>query len=91
MYAASDDPWGFDDRWYERRKYALTLAILTRPTYTCAFEPGCANGALTELLQARCDRDFEAGVWRRRHEPARATTETTMTGAPEATGEHHAH
>ena len=202
MYAASDDPWGFDDRWYERRKYALTLAILTRPTYTCAFEPGCANGALTELLQARCnrlyscelvpevaerarrrladhahvdvrgaafpnwwpdepidllvlsevayylttpgrchaersistsllpggdliavhytgstdypmagtevadwldgldclerivrhvDRDFEAGVWQRRHEPARATTETTMTGAPEATGEHHAH
>jgi hypothetical protein len=56
MYAASDDPWGFDDRWYERRKYAVTLAALTRPSYACAFEPGCANGALTELLQARCGR-----------------------------------
>jgi hypothetical protein len=56
QYASSDDPWGFDDRWYERRKYALTLAMLPRPRYASAFEPGCANGALTELLQERCDR-----------------------------------
>ena len=28
MYAASPDPWGFQSRWYERRKYALTLALL---------------------------------------------------------------
>ena len=51
----ADDPWGFDERWYERRKYALTLAALPRRRYRRAFEPGCANGALTELLAPRCD------------------------------------
>ncbi len=56
IYAEDRDPWGFEVRWYERRKFALTLALLPKPRYACAFEPGCANGALTELLQARCDR-----------------------------------
>lgn len=56
MYDGDDDPWGFDRRWYERRKYALSLAALPEPRYACAFEPGCANGALTELLAPRCDR-----------------------------------
>jgi trans-aconitate methyltransferase len=56
MYEGDDDPWGFDRRWYERRKFALTVAALPRERYRLAFEPGCANGALTELLQARCDR-----------------------------------
>jgi hypothetical protein len=56
MYATCDDPWGFETRWYERRKYAITLAMLPRQRYSVAFEPGCANGALTLLLQARCDR-----------------------------------
>ncbi len=55
MYAAADDPWGFDSRWYERRKYALTVAALPRDRYRRAVEPGCANGALTELLADRCD------------------------------------
>ena len=45
MYAGDDDPWGFDDRWYERRKYALTVAMLPDPRYRRALEPGCANGA----------------------------------------------
>ena len=56
MYSGSDDPWGFDERWYERRKYALTMAALPRQRYRSGFEPGCANGALTELLADRCDR-----------------------------------
>jgi len=55
MYAANPDPWGFDDRPYERRKYALTLAALPRPRYRSAFEPGCSFGALTEMLAPRCD------------------------------------
>lgn len=55
MYATDPDPWGFDSRWYERRKYDLTLAALPRERYARAFEPGCANGALTERLAARCD------------------------------------
>lgn len=45
-------------RFYERRKYALTLAALPRAHYRRAFEPGCANGALSELLAERCDELF---------------------------------
>jgi Nodulation protein S (NodS) len=56
MYAANPDPWEFATRWYERRKYALTLAALSRPHYRSAFEPGCSIGVLTEALALRCDR-----------------------------------
>lgn len=55
-YSTEDDPWGFDRRWYEQRKYDVTLAALPRRRYAAAFEPGCANGALTERLADRCDR-----------------------------------
>lgn len=58
MYEGSADPWGFDDRWYERRKYALTLAALPDRRYRRALEAGCANGALTELLAPRCEELF---------------------------------
>jgi SAM-dependent methyltransferase len=56
MFAGNDDPWAFRQRWYERRKRALTLAVLTRARYTSIFEPGCANGELSAELAARCDR-----------------------------------
>jgi hypothetical protein len=55
MYADSVDPWGFASRWYERRKYALTLAALPRERYQRGFEPGCSIGVLTGLLAGRCD------------------------------------
>ncbi len=55
MYDGSPDPWGFDDRWYERRKFAVTMACLPRPRYQRGLEPGCSNGALTEQLARRCD------------------------------------
>jgi len=54
LYAAQPDPWGFEHRWYERRKHALTVASLPRPSYSRAFEPACANGRLTSLLAPRC-------------------------------------
>lgn len=56
MYSERTDPWGFDERWYERRKYALTIAALLRQRYRRGYEPGCANGALSEMLADRCDR-----------------------------------
>ncbi len=66
LYRADADPWGFDTRWYEHRKYDLTLAALPRRRYRCGLEPGCANGALTERLAPRCDRldafDFVPGA-----------------------------
>ncbi|BEP15209.1 SAM-dependent methyltransferase [Acidothermaceae bacterium B102] len=55
MYDVSPDPWGFADRWYEQRKYALTLASLPSRRYATAYEPGCSIGILTEALADRCD------------------------------------
>jgi len=57
IYAISPDPWGFTTRWYEARKYAISLALLPREHYGDAFEPGCSVGVFTELLAPRCDRD----------------------------------
>ena len=54
-YARDRDPWGLASRWYETRKYALTLAALPEAAYRRAFEPGCAIGVLTAQLAARCD------------------------------------
>jgi 2-polyprenyl-3-methyl-5-hydroxy-6-metoxy-1,4-benzoquinol methylase len=55
LYADSDDPWNFETRWYEQRKYALTLAALPLHRYQRALEPGCSIGILTEQLAHRCD------------------------------------
>jgi cyclopropane fatty-acyl-phospholipid synthase-like methyltransferase len=56
MYAGVDDPWQLSSRWYEQRKYAITLALLPNRRYQHAFEPGCSIGTLTALLAGRCDR-----------------------------------
>lgn len=56
MFAASDDPWAFRSRWYERRKRDLTLACLPSERYRYGYEPGCANGELSAELATRCDR-----------------------------------
>ena len=58
MWASGDDPWAHGTRWYETRKYDLTIAALRRPRYATAFEPGCGAGFLTQRLAARCDRLF---------------------------------
>ncbi len=56
MYASSADPWELGTRWYEQRKYAITLALMPRQRYRHAFEPGCSVGVLTALLTQRCLR-----------------------------------
>ncbi len=56
MYESNPDPWGFASRWYERRKYALTMASLPLERYESAFEPGCSIGVLTSLLAPRCEK-----------------------------------
>jgi predicted O-methyltransferase YrrM len=55
MYAGTDDPWELSTRWYEERKYAITLALLPERRYRHAFEPGCSIGTLTAQLTQRCD------------------------------------
>jgi SAM-dependent methyltransferase len=56
IYASDPDPWGFQSRWYEQRKYALTMAALPEARYRSAFEPGCSIGVLSALLAPRCDQ-----------------------------------
>lgn len=56
MYRDTPDPWHLADRWYERRKYDLTLASLPLPRYRRAFEPACSVGELTARLAERCDQ-----------------------------------
>jgi len=55
MYREAADPWGFEDRWYEQRKFSVSLAMLPAVRYHSALEPGCSIGVLTRLLAARCD------------------------------------
>ena len=54
FYGDHPDPWGFADRWYEKRKRQILLASLPRERFQRAFEPGCANGDLTTELALRC-------------------------------------
>lgn len=55
VYAHGDDPWRYRTHWFEARKRMLMLAMLDRPRFRRAFEPGCANGETTSALAARCD------------------------------------
>ena len=55
MYQDAADPWGFAERWYEQRKYAISLAQLPARRYRSAFEPGCSIGVFTRMLARRCD------------------------------------
>jgi SAM-dependent methyltransferase len=55
MYTAAPDPWGLATRWYEARKYAISLGLLPEPRYGDVFEPGCSVGVLTGMLAARGD------------------------------------
>lgn len=55
VYAHGDDPWRYRSKWFEARKRGLMLAMLDRPRFGRAFEPGCANGETTSALAQRCD------------------------------------
>lgn len=56
FYRGRSDPWGFETRWYEERKRAVTLASLPRPRFRAGLEIGCSTGVLTAGLARRCDR-----------------------------------
>lgn len=56
LFTKSSDPWGYRTQFAEQRRHQILLAALESERYWSAFEPGCANGTLTELLAARADR-----------------------------------
>ena len=74
MYAAAGDPWQLADRWYEERKYAVTMAMLPDRRYRHAFEPGCSVGVLTAKLLQRCDRVTSVDVSQAALDATRART-----------------
>lgn len=55
MFATSEDPWGVDTSWYERRKRAATLAAPLTERLGRVLEVGCSTGVLTGELAARAD------------------------------------
>jgi SAM-dependent methyltransferase len=79
LYKSSDDPWHLREGWYEHRKRSLTLALLPRPRYRNAFEPGCANGELTAWLATRCEALLAADL----HETAVRLARERVAGMPQ--------
>lgn len=55
LYAMNPDPWGFETRAYEQKKYAATLSALPKKRFASCLEVGCSIGVLTERLGSRCD------------------------------------
>jgi LmbE family N-acetylglucosaminyl deacetylase/SAM-dependent methyltransferase len=83
VYARRLDPWGFETRWYEQRKRAVTLASLPRKRYRTALEIGCSIGVLTESLAERCDRLLSVDV----SSAAVERTRERLTASPHVTVE----
>ncbi len=71
VHRATADPWQVQERWYERRKRALTLASLPRDRFARALEVGCSVGALTDELAVRCDSVLAVDASRTAVEAAR--------------------
>ncbi|CAN7178200.1 bifunctional PIG-L family deacetylase/class I SAM-dependent methyltransferase [Arthrobacter sp. LjRoot78] len=59
VHGGNADPWSYTTSWYERRKRALTLAILPAAEYGSGLEIGCSIGTLSVELAARC-REYVA-------------------------------
>lgn len=83
FYAGSPDPWGFETRWYEARKRAVTLAALPLPRYGAALELGCSIGVLSRDLADRCDTLLATDI----NEQALAVARDRLAGLPGVTVE----
>lgn len=78
VYSGARDPWGFESRWYERRKRALTLAALPRARFASVLELGCSIGVFTEQLAGRADAVIAVDI---SEEPLRVARER-LAGHP---------
>lgn len=56
LYAQNDDPWDYENRWYEERKRNICLAVLLKPMYQNVLEIGCSNGTFSRHLALRSKR-----------------------------------
>ncbi|GAA1952401.1 bifunctional PIG-L family deacetylase/class I SAM-dependent methyltransferase [Microbacterium deminutum] len=53
FYERHDDPWGFETRWYEKRKRGILMSALPNAHLGDVLEIGCATGLVTRELVAR--------------------------------------
>jgi LmbE family N-acetylglucosaminyl deacetylase/SAM-dependent methyltransferase len=86
FYAGSTDPWGFETRWYEARKRAVTLAALPLARYGAALELGCSIGVLSRDLADRSDTLLATDI----NAQALAVAHTRLAGLPGVTVEQRA-
>jgi len=56
FYERHEDPWGFETRWYERRKRGVLMAALPKAELGAVLEIGCSTGLITRELAARAVR-----------------------------------
>lgn len=56
VHRSAEDPWRYQDSWYEQRKRSLTLAALPEQKYDAGLETGCSIGTLSAELAKRCGR-----------------------------------
>ena len=54
LYQQNDDPWNYENLWYEERKRNICLSLLLKPLYTSVLEIGCSNGVFSRQLALRC-------------------------------------
>lgn len=81
LHADTDDPWGLMDRFYERRKRSVALALLPRERFAAALELGCSIGVLSAELAARTDSLLALDI----SPTAVAATQKRLSDYPEAT------
>ncbi|GAA1995943.1 PIG-L family deacetylase [Microbacterium pumilum] len=55
FYDRHEDPWGFESRWYEKRKREILMASLPFQRLGRVLEVGCATGHVTAELRLRAD------------------------------------
>ncbi len=90
IYAQGNDPWGYDQRWYEARKRQICLSVLLQPEYDHALEIGCSNGVFSEALGQRCrqllclDGHAQAVALARRRVAAYSHIKVEQAWVPEA-------
>jgi SAM-dependent methyltransferase len=81
LYAADPDPWKVRDSWYERRKEAVLLALLSRERYEHSWDAACGTGALARALAGRSGRVTATDASSR----AVRLTEHLLSGLPATT------
>lgn len=56
LYDQNNDPWDYENRWYEERKRNICLSLLLKPIYSSVLEIGCSNGVFSRHLALRSKR-----------------------------------